>query len=526
MTGKQLKRLVLAVATLVVVVLLGSSLWASLSEPQVNNRLQLYQTDLLLHATELKSDDGADADLTTAQTALLGNDPLSSALEEYQTVRESAETNLKRFQTELAKLTSPSPTIESPAIPTPSSRPSAQVRQLQLAVQQQQDLLDQLDLRIGILQVEQNRLDAAIVTWTTLIDRAETQTSENLLAETATVLTGLWSNPPRLLPDAEQALQRHLEGWFRYKALMRLYELQQRSDTLVALQAAEQQIAQETVFKLALVGVMPAFGGIIGVVLLIVLIIQWVVRGKQALLAENENLAWSVPWDWETTLQVLVLGFFFVGQIALPLLLGTIGLRFTALGNRAEAVYTVFYYLLMSGSGLLILYLSVKPYFPLPEDWFRLLGKRNWFVWGLGGYLVALPLMLGISVINQQIWQGQGGSNPLLQTVLEEGDRVALAIFLFTAAVAAPVFEELLFRGFLLPSLTRYVPVWGAIVLSSLLFAIAHLSLSEVLPLAVLGSVLGFVYTRSRGLLAPMLLHSLWNSVTMLGLFILGSGAK
>jgi len=38
--------------------------------------------------------------------------------------------------------------------------------------------------------------------------------------------------------------------------------------------------------------------------------------------------------------------------------------------------------------------------------------------------------------------------------------------------------------------------------------------------------VLGVVYTRSRNLLAPMLLHSAWNSITMLGLFLLGSSAN
>ena len=127
------------------------------------------------------------------------------------------------------------------------------------------------------------------------------------------------------------------------------------------------------------------------------------------------------------------------------------------------------------------------------------------------------------SLINQNIWDGQGGSNPLLSLALEGQDIVVLAIFYFTAAIAAPFYEEIMFRGFLLPSLTRYFPVWGAIGISSLIFAVAHLNLSEVLPLTVLGIVLGIVYTCSRNLLSSMLLHSLWNSGTLISLFLLGS---
>lgn len=143
-------------------------------------------------------------------------------------------------------------------------------------------------------------------------------------------------------------------------------------------------------------------------------------------------------------------------------------------------------------------------------------------MWGVGGYLVALPLMLLVALVNQTLWQGQGGSNPLLQTVLEEQDPVALVVFFATAAIAAPLFEETLFRGFLLPSLTKYMAVGWAVGISGFIFAAAHLSLSEVLPLTLLGCILGGVYSRSRNLFSPMLLHSLWNSATMLGLFILG----
>ncbi|MFM2304379.1 MAG: hypothetical protein RLZZ135_1789, partial [Cyanobacteriota bacterium] len=160
---------------------------------------------------------------------------------------------------------------------------------------------------------------------------------------------------------------------------------------------------------------------------------------------------------------------------------------------------------------------------PLPPDWFKFNWKSNWWLWGIGGYLVATPIVIIVSFFNEQIWQGQGGSNPILQIVLEGKDPIALLLFFLTAAVAAPIFEEYLFRGFLLPSLTRYVPVWGAISISALLFGVAHLSLSEILPLTTLGIILGVVYVRTRSLLASMLLHSLWNSSTLVSLYLLGS---
>ena len=173
-----------------------------------------------------------------------------------------------------------------------------------------------------------------------------------------------------------------------------------------------------------------------------------------------------------------------------------------------------------------MLYFCLKPFLPLPQGWFRVQWFSKWPLWGIGGYFAALPLVILISLLNQAIWQGQGGSNPILPIALQGKDPVALVIFFSTAAIAAPIFEEILFRGFLLPSLTRYFPTWGAIVLSSLIFAIAHLSLSEVLPLTVLGMTLGFVYARSGNLLSSMLLHSLWNSGTLLSLFVLGSSSS
>jgi membrane protease YdiL (CAAX protease family) len=520
-----IKRLILIILTPVVAILLAGSLFRSLGEPQITNRLQLYQTDLLLYASEAQagvdsSRDGQSANRAALQKALLGEAPLKSALTQYKTVRKTAGQDLQDLQSRLDKA------AQAVAGDNPIPESSNNTSRLEKVMQQQQGLLHQLDLRIGVIQSQQGHTAEALTTWENLQRQPAVSPKDQSLLDTAIALSNLYSTPPKILPNAEPLIQEHLDGWFRFVGLSRLYELQQRTEQLAILKAEQQTTAQQTLFKVALVGTVPILGALSGSVLLLVLIGQRIVKGKQALLSITELPVKDVPWTWEDIGFVLVVGFFTVGQVLIPLLISLSGIKFAALGVRANALYALTYYLLLAGSGLLVLYLTLRPHKPLPEGWFRIKFLSNWPLWGIGSYLVALPLMLAVSLVNQRIWQGEGGSNPLLQIVLEENDPISLGIFFFTAAIAAPFFEETLFRGFLLPSLTRYFPTWGAIAVSSLIFATAHLSLSEVLPLAVLGSVLGFVYVKSGNLLASMLLHSLWNSITMIGLFILGSGIR
>jgi membrane protease YdiL (CAAX protease family) len=541
-----IKRLILVVLTIFAIAKVSLSLVESWGQPQIQSRLELYQTNLLLHAAEwqgnitnVATSQEAIPDVTAARNALIGTEPLKTAQKQYEEARQSAEITQSKIAAKLQELSSQevamSPDVAkeplqfSPIAESPSS--NAQRQQLQQSFSQVEQLIDELDLRLGILQAQQGETDAAVKTWSKLSNQSSVNTadpasvSEASLVQTAQVLVGLWSEPPRLLPDAESQIQKNLDSWFRYRALSQLYQLQQRQDALLSLQAQEQEIAQQAVWKLALIGGIPGFGGLLGVGLFVFLVAQRLLQGKRSILATNSDVPWETPWDWEIIWQVLILGFFFVGQLLLPVLFGLLGFNPANFTVRMKAFYVLLSYLLLASGGLLVLYLSIKPFLPVSEDWFRFKLRSNWILWGLGGYLVALPVVIVVSLINQHLWQGQGGSNPILPLALEGRDSVALLIFFLTACVAAPVFEEIIFRGFLLPSLTRYMPVWGAILASSLLFAIAHLSLSEVLPLLALGMVLGVVYTRSRNLLASMLLHGLWNAGTLLSLFVLGSGS-
>jgi membrane protease YdiL (CAAX protease family) len=87
----------------------------------------------------------------------------------------------------------------------------------------------------------------------------------------------------------------------------------------------------------------------------------------------------------------------------------------------------------------------------------------------------------------------------------------------------APVLEETVFRGFLLTSLTKYIPTWAAIPVSAAFFGAAHLSPRDFPVLFALGCLLGVVYTRSRNLMSPIIVHGMWNSTVLTLLFYLAS---
>ena len=515
-----LKRAILALLTIFAIARIGFSLNDSFSQPQIQSRLELYQTNLVLHVAEFKSNPDDEFDLNSAVSSLVGEDPYSAASKQYEKVRQEIQTTRDNFATQLKQLDS----LSGNAAEGKPVENAAQKRQLTQQIAELGQFINELDLKRGILSAAQGQPEAAISIWDSEISRINNP--EDSYAQTAIILKQIWQNESQeLANDSRSIIEGNLDGWFRYEALTKFDRVNNITDDLALLQEREVQIAANSVLKLAFISALPIFGGLFGTTLLIFLTVQGLLKKDKSIIATNGNITWETPWDWEITWQVLIVGFFFVAQIALPLLIGILGINPVNSSLRIKAFYVWGTYMAMAIGGISVLYLSIKSFRPFPQDWFKIKLADNWLVSGFGGYLVALPLVLIVSLINQQIWQGQGGSNPLLFLALQAQDRVALIVFFVTSSIAAPIFEEIMFRGFLLPSLTRYVSVKSAIVISAFIFAVAHLSLSEVLPLATLGIVLGVVYTRSRNLLAPMLLHSLWNSGTLISLFVLGSGS-
>ncbi|XP_076905910.1 uncharacterized protein LOC143561820 [Bidens hawaiensis] len=250
---------------------------------------------------------------------------------------------------------------------------------------------------------------------------------------------------------------------------------------------------------------------------------DWPSQLRKAADAIFSTEPWTVPWTAKTILQVMLLwiaSFWLVGSWIIPLLAHVAGFRKETLTYRGQALYSLLTDVAEGVAGIAILHRCLAPFRPLSHDWFKFSFKGIWlFDVGLG--CLMFPLVNCLSQVNLNLLPMLPLA-PVTVSNVEQSivarDPVAMALYAAVVSVCAPVWEEIVFRGFLLPSLTRYMPLWCSILVSSLAFALAHFNMQRMLPLVFLGIVMGTVYAQSRNLLPSVLLHGLGNAFVFIDL--------
>jgi uncharacterized protein len=91
-----------------------------------------------------------------------------------------------------------------------------------------------------------------------------------------------------------------------------------------------------------------------------------------------------------------------------------------------------------------------------------------------------------------------------------------LALAFGVTVVLAPIVEELFFRGFVFGVLKERMPVWLAILLSALIFAVYHFSLWLVVPIVLLGIALAWLAHWQRSIWPAVACHGLNNLLAVL----------
>jgi len=95
---------------------------------------------------------------------------------------------------------------------------------------------------------------------------------------------------------------------------------------------------------------------------------------------------------------------------------------------------------------------------------------------------------------------------------------VTLAALL--VAVAAPLAEEIAFRGVVLPAIGDRMGMWVGIGASAALYALFHASVWMFVPMVVLGVALGWLVWTRRSLWPAVALHVLYNGAAVAAAFL------
>jgi membrane protease YdiL (CAAX protease family) len=206
----------------------------------------------------------------------------------------------------------------------------------------------------------------------------------------------------------------------------------------------------------------------------------------------------------------------FIGSVIPVFLLAMIIVRLVPAQGPVQAlVYQSLIYALLLG----VLYLLVA--WRYQEPFWQSLG---WTVFRLPFLCAAVGPVLAIAISGL----GVGMKAPLIHTPIEDliSDRRSLFIMMLFLTVFGPVFEELVFRGFLFPLLARSLGPWPAILLAAALFALIHgaeyhWSWQHLTLVGLAGSVFGFVRYKTGSTAAATLVHTGYNAAFFVGFLVL-----
>jgi sodium transport system permease protein len=92
---------------------------------------------------------------------------------------------------------------------------------------------------------------------------------------------------------------------------------------------------------------------------------------------------------------------------------------------------------------------------------------------------------------------------------------VGVGAVLLVIALVPAICEEIAFRGFILSGLRHMGHRWVAILVSSIFFGATHGILQQSIPACAIGIVIGYVAVQTRSLLPCIILHCVYNSMSI-----------
>lgn len=141
--------------------------------------------------------------------------------------------------------------------------------------------------------------------------------------------------------------------------------------------------------------------------------------------------------------------------------------------------------------------------------------------WVLGGIGAGAGLFV-VSLIIEGVITAIFGPHPQPQSLVVANHHGAFDFVLdfMSVAIAAPIAEEIFFRGFLFAGLVQRMSPLLAMSISGAIFGVAHFEQWSFLPIFAIGFGLAWVYYNTRSLWVNIVSHATINTISLLLAYI------
>lgn len=85
---------------------------------------------------------------------------------------------------------------------------------------------------------------------------------------------------------------------------------------------------------------------------------------------------------------------------------------------------------------------------------------------------------------------------------------------MITTIIAAPILEEVLFRGMIQDTLVRRYGSMRGIIVAAAIFGIIHIIPQQAINAFFIGLILGYIYLRTKSLLPVIIIHAINNAIS------------
>jgi len=140
-----------------------------------------------------------------------------------------------------------------------------------------------------------------------------------------------------------------------------------------------------------------------------------------------------------------------------------------------------------------------------------------WMPAGLIVYLILTALLTALATMYLPFVDAGQAQETGFSAVAAQPEYVLAFLSL---VIIAPVAEEVLFRGYLFGKLRKHLPLWGAVIVTSLLFAVVHFQWNVGLDVFALSIALCMLRVVSGSIWPSIMLHMFKNGVAFYFLFI------